>query len=89
MNNVIDVNQREQTVIQVDMAEAGFLNVYVMTLDGNIVQQLEHGHISAGSHYYRWDGSNTGGSSVARGLYFVRVVGSGIDETRKVLCVKD
>ncbi len=65
------------------------MNVYVMTLDGNIVQQLEHGHISAGSHYYRWDGSNTGGSSVARGLYFVRVVGSGIDETRKVLCVKD
>ncbi len=89
MNNVINVNEREQALLQVDMPEEGFLNVYVMTLDGNIVQQLEHGRISAGTHYYRWDGSNAGGSSVARGIYFVRVVGSGIDETRKVLCVKD
>ncbi len=88
LNNVIDVNNGENTVIQVDMKEAGNLNVIVMTLDGNIVKYLRHGHTDAGTHYYNWNGTNNGGSKVARGLYFVRVIGPGIDETRKVMCVK-
>ena len=88
LNNVINVSVKEQTVIQVDMPEDGNLNVYVMTLDGNIIHRLEHGRVSAGTHYYRWNGSTMSGIPVARGLYFVRVVGTGIDETRKVMCVK-
>ena len=88
-NNVINVNEKEQTIIQVDMPSEGNLNIYVMTLDGNIVQRLEHGRISSGTHFYTWNGTNTAGNPVARGLYFVRVVGNGIDETRKVMCVKE
>ena len=89
LNNVIDVNSREQTTIEVDMPSDGTLNVYVLTADGNIVRRLEHGRVSGGKHYYRWDGTNASGKSVARGIYFIRVTGSGIDETRKVMCVKD
>ncbi|MBR5966716.1 MAG: hypothetical protein IK015_11435, partial [Treponema sp.] len=88
LNNVIDLNNGEHTVVQVDMKESGNLNVMVMTLDGNIVTYLRHGHTDAGTHYYNWNGTNNGGSKVARGLYFVRVIGPGIDETRKVMCVK-
>ena len=88
LNNVIDLNNGEHTVIQVDMKQSGNLNVIVMTLDGNIVTYLRHGHTDAGTHYYNWNGTNNGGSKVARGLYFVRVIGPGIDETRKVMCVK-
>ena len=88
LNNVIDLNSGEHTVVQVDMKEAGNLNVMVMTLDGNIITYLRHGYTEAGSHYYNWNGTNNGGSKVARGLYFVRVIGPGIDETRKVMCVK-
>ena len=88
LNNVIDLNSGEHTVVQVDMKESGNLNVIVMTLDGNIVTYLRHGHTDAGTHYYNWNGTNNGGSKVARGLYFVRVIGPGIDETRKVMCVK-
>ena len=83
------MNEKEQTIIQVDMPSEGNLNIYVMTLDGNIVQRLEHGRISSGTHFYTWNGTNTAGNPVARGLYFVRVVGNGIDETRKVMCVKE
>ncbi|MBQ7158415.1 MAG: hypothetical protein IJS09_03180 [Treponema sp.] len=89
LNNVIDVGIREETVLQVDMPSDGDLSVYVMTLDGNIVRQLEHGRVAAGTHYYRWNGTNNAGNAVARGLYFVRIIGSGIDETRKVMCVKE
>ena len=87
-NNVINVDTGENTVIQVDMKESGNLNVIVMTLDGNIIKYLRHGHTDAGTHYYNWNGSNNSGSKVARGLYFVRIIGPGIDETRKVMCVK-
>ena len=88
LNNVINVDYGENTVVQVDLKESGNLNVIVMTLDGNIVTYLRHGHTAAGTHYYKWNGTNNGGSKVARGLYFVRVIGPGIDETRKVMCVK-
>ena len=59
-----------------------------MTLDGNIIKRLEKGTVSAGTHYYYWNGTNNVGKPVARGLYFVRVSGKGIDETRKVMVVK-
>ena len=60
-----------------------------MTLDGNIVDYLARGVTSSGEHYYSWDGSNRNGKPVARGMYFIRVMAEGIDETRKVLVVKE
>ena len=88
LNNVINAGIGEKTVIEVDMKSEGNLNVFVMTLDGNIIKRLSKGTVSAGTHYYYWDGKNNAGNPVARGLYFVRVSGSGIDETRKVMVVK-
>lgn len=89
LNNVINVNAREQAVLEVNVPEDGNLNVFVMTVDGNIVKRLNHGRVNSGTHYYRWNGTNNASKPVARGLYFVRVVGPEIDETRKVLCVKE
>ena len=88
LNNVIDASVGEKTAIEVDMVSSGNLNVFIMTLDGNIVQHLAKDSFKAGKHYFYWDGKNKGGSPVARGLYFVRVSGKGIDETRKVMVVK-
>jgi hypothetical protein len=89
LNNVINVSIREQTVVQVNMKESGNLSVCVTTLDGNVVKWLTKGHASEGVHNFKWDGTNKSGNPVARGLYFVRVVAPEIDETRKVMCVKD
>ncbi len=88
LKNVINLNENEQSVIEVDMKSGGNLNVFVMTLDGNIVRRLAKGRYEAGTHFFKWNGTNISGKSVARGLYFVRVVGPGIDETRKIMCVK-
>lgn len=88
LNNVINAADREQTVVEVDVPKNEFLSVYVMTLDGNIIKRLEHSDVSAGLHYYRWDGTNNGGNTVARSMYFIRVISSSIDETRKVIVVK-
>ena len=88
LKNVINLNDSERSVIEVDMKSAGNLNVFIMTLDGNIVRRLAKGHYESGTHFFKWNGTNLSGKSVARGLYFVRVVGPEIDETRKIMCVK-
>ena len=88
MNNVINADKGEKVVIKVDLKQSGNLNVLVMTLDGNIVDYLQRGEAEEGEHFYSWDGTNRRGRAVARGMYFVRVTGPGIDETRKVLVVK-
>ena len=87
-NNVIDAGKNEKTVIKVNLASEGKLNVMVMTLDGNIITYLNRGKANAGEHYFTWNGRNRNGNIVARGMYFIRVIGSGIDETRKVMVVK-
>jgi len=43
---------------------------------------------AAGEHRITWDGRNRAGQVVARGLYFIRVVGPNLDEIRKVLVVR-
>ena len=88
-NNVIDVNKGEMSVVHVNMPSEGNLDVIVMTLDGNIIRYLQHGTASAGEHNYSWNGTSKSGKKVARGLYFVRVFGNGIDETRKIMVVKN
>ncbi len=89
VNNVINASQGEKTVIQVDVKESSNVSVVVMTLDGDVVQYLQHGTLSAGTHSFTWNGKSKSGKLCARGLYFVRVFGGGIDETRKVMLVKD
>lgn len=89
LNNVINASVGEKVSVKVDMSDTGPLNVVVMTLDGNVVKYLQHGTVFKGEHFYYWDGTTKSGKEVARGLYFVRVFGSGIDETRKVMVVKD
>ena len=88
-NNVIDVKKGEMSVVRVNMPSEGRLDVIVMTLDGNIIRYLQHGTASAGEHNYSWNGTSKSGKKVARGLYFVRVFGNGIDETRKIMVVKN
>lgn len=88
-NNVIDVNKGEMSVVRVNMPSEGKLDVIVMTLDGNIIRYLQHGTASAGEHNYSWNGTSKSGKKVARGLYFVRIFGNGIDETRKIMVVKN
>ena len=89
LNNVIDASAAEKAVVCVEMPSKGRLDVLVMTLDGNIVDYLHRGIADSGTHYYSWDGTNLRGNPVARGMYFIRVSGEGLDETRKVMVVKE
>ena len=89
LNNVIDAGKGEKAVVRVDNPKTGKVDVIVMTLDGNVIEYLHRGELEAGNeNYFTWNGKNRNGKAVARGMYFVRVIGNGFDETRKIMVVK-
>ncbi len=88
-NNVIDSTKRERTSVQVDVPRSGNIVIQIFTLDGNLLKTLERGMKGAGTYTYYWDGTNNAGRAVARGMYFIRVVGPDIDEIRKVMVIKE
>jgi len=89
LNNVINSDKRENTIIRYELARPGRVTVQIYTLDGTSVKSVRRNEQrEAGTYEDRWDGSNNGGRAVARGMYFVRVVGPDIDEIRKIMVVK-
>jgi hypothetical protein len=88
LNNVINPNNGERTYIRYHLIKSGRVTIQVFTLDGNLVKTLRRENRSAGEWIDSWNGTNNGGRAVARGMYFVRVVGPDIDEIRKVMVVK-
>ncbi|MFI5368663.1 MAG: FlgD immunoglobulin-like domain containing protein, partial [Spirochaetia bacterium] len=87
-NNVIHPANGESAYLHYVMPKAGKISITVFTLSGDIVNVLANGTQNAGEYTTGWDGKNRGGRIVARGIYFVRVVGPGFDEMRKVLVVR-
>jgi len=89
LNNVINSDKKEITYIRYNLPRSGRVTVQIYTLDGTLIKSLRRNEYrEAGTYVDTWDGSNNGGRAVARGMYFVRVVGPDIDEIRKIMVVK-
>jgi hypothetical protein len=88
LNNVINPTVGEKTYVDYHLVTGGQVTIQVFTLDGTMVDVLYRGRREPGEYRAAWDGTNRSGRSVARGMYFIRVVGPDIDEIRKVMVVK-
>jgi len=89
MNNVINSDKKETAYIRYNLTRSGSVTIQIYTLDGTLVKSIKRNEkCDAGTYVDTWDGSNNGGRAVARGMYFVRVVGPDIDEIRKIMVVK-
>ncbi|MCL2758589.1 MAG: hypothetical protein FWD22_00020 [Treponema sp.] len=89
LNNVINSDNREITYLRYSLMRPGRVTIQVYTLDGTLVRSLKRNEMhEAGEFTDGWDGTNNGGRPVARGMYFIRVVGPDIDEIRKVMVVR-
>ncbi|MDR0554946.1 MAG: hypothetical protein LBG76_09140 [Treponema sp.] len=88
LNNVINPVKGEKTYINYNLQRAGRVTISVFTLDGTMVAPLVRTSLDAGEYRVSWDGKNQSNRDVARGMYFIRVVGPDIDEIRKVMVVK-
>jgi len=87
-NNVIRPEAGQTAFVHYTVSTAGPVTITVFDLSGSIVNVLQRGSQAPGDYSTAWDGKNRGGRVVARGIYFIRVVGPGFDEIRKVLVVR-
>jgi hypothetical protein len=87
-NNVIRPDNGQSAFVQYTVTTPGPVTILVFGLSGSTVNVLQQGSQSPGQYTTAWNGKNRGGRSVARGIYFIRVVGPGFDEIRKVLVVR-
>ena len=87
-NNVIRPENGQIASVHYTVTTPGPVTITVFDLSGSIVNVLQRGSQSSGEYSTTWDGKNRGGRIVARGIYFIRVVGPGFDEIRKVLVVR-
>jgi fibronectin-binding autotransporter adhesin len=87
-NNVINPLRGETAKVTYSITQTGMVTINVFDLKGDIVDVLYRGQRTAGEYSTTWDGRNRGNRVVARGVYFIKIVGPGISEIRKVLVVK-
>ena len=87
-NNVIRPDSGQTAFVHYTVTTPGSVTITVFDLSGSIVNVLQHGSQGSGEYSTAWDGKNRGGRAVARGIYFIRVVGPGFDQTLKVLVVR-
>ena len=71
------------TNIDLDIASAGYVNVSVYNLMGQVVSTLVDGHMSEGVSTFRWDASDQ-----VSGMYLVRAETSGAVSTQKLMLIK-
>ena len=88
LNNVIDPSKGQVATLQYTVGRTGAVTVMVFDLSGSIIKVLVRITQSEGDYQVSWDGRNRSGAAVARGIYFVRIIGPDVDEIRKVLIVK-
>ena len=88
LSNVVNPDAGDRTVLNYTLSRNGAVTITVFNLAGDAVATLFRGLQAAGEYSVSWDGRNRSGRAVARGVYFVRIVGPDVDETRKVLVAK-
>jgi hypothetical protein len=88
LNNVLRPHLGGETTLVYSLAESGTVTILVSDLKGDIVAVLARDYQSAGEHSVTWDGRNRGMRIVAPGLYYIKIVGPGINEVRKVLVAR-
>jgi hypothetical protein len=76
---------RQETTIRYTLAAAGPVSLRIYDAQGRLVRVLAEGQQPPGSYRARWDGGQERGGRAARGVYFCRFAGGGVEATRKLI----
>jgi hypothetical protein len=79
---------RDAAHLRFDLPVASEARVEVFDVAGRCVRHLVTARLPAGRHPIVWDGRNDAGHQVAGGLYVVRLSGSGITRSRRVMLLR-
>ena len=64
------------------------IDVSIYSASGRRVRQVFEGHVGSGSYEVQWSGRNDAGTSVSAGAYFVRISGTGVAATDRVILLR-
>jgi hypothetical protein len=78
----------DRAVVKYDLLSGGELTIKVYTVTGSLVKTVFSGMAPAGKGTTDWDGTNSGGSRVASGIYYIKAKGPGLDKTDKIAVVR-
>lgn len=76
------------TTIRFDLAADGPARLAVYDSGGRLVKRLSEGHMTAGAHALRWDGTDRHGRVVAAGVYLARLEAGGRAAAHRMVMVK-
>jgi hypothetical protein len=79
---------RGPTTMNFSIPQAGRVRLDVYDVTGRRVCTLVDGERCAGAEAMVWDGTSESGARLAAGLYFLRLAGPRICETRKVILIR-
>ena len=71
------------TTLDLSLNESGFVTAQVYNVLGQVVATLADGHMNAGYHTLTWDAS-----SIASGMYFVKVAAGSEVAVQKLMLMK-
>jgi hypothetical protein len=79
----------QSTVIRYAVPEATPVSIRVYDVAGRVVRVLvDSGHVGAGEHSVRWDGTNDRGTEVSSGVYFYRLDAGSHSMTRRTVFLR-
>jgi len=76
------------TTIRFSLRTRSGVRISIYDVAGRLVRTVQDGPMEAGWHTVRWDGTSTGGSAAASGVYFCRMTAGDVDETRKMVLLR-
>jgi hypothetical protein len=76
------------TRVEFVLQSPGVARLGVYDVRGRLVATLADGERSAGAHVVSWDGTDTSGSALPSGMYFVRLNAAGASAVRKVVLAR-
>ncbi len=78
----------EAAVISFSAPRAASVSIDVYDVHGRLVQTVLSGQVEAGTHQVTWDGRDSAGSKVARGVYFCRMNAGEFSATEKMVMLQ-
>jgi hypothetical protein len=76
------------TVISFSAPKASHVSLAIFNVNGQLVRTVHEGQVDSGTHRFAWDGTDSNGSRVARGVYFCRMNADEFSATEKVVLLQ-
>ena len=76
------------TMISFNAPKASHVSLSIFNVNGQLVRTVHDSQVAAGTHSVAWDGTDSNGARVARGVYFCRMNADEFSATEKVVLLK-